>query len=139
MDVESGGVEWVIIGIGVNCFPPRGGFPAPLDQTATAVWQTPQMQRNALAAALINEIAEQVLQLEQKNGSYDVYLEEYRRRSYLTGRPVRVYAAQPYDAICMGIDENGGLVVRCENGESKTVIAGDVSVRAAEKEKEQDG
>lgn len=22
MDVESGGVEWVIIGIGVNCFPP---------------------------------------------------------------------------------------------------------------------
>ena len=91
------------------------------------------------AAALINEIAEQVLQLEQKNGSYDVYLEEYRRRSYLTGRPVRVYAAQPYDAICMGIDENGGLVVRCENGESKTVIAGDVSVRAAEKEKEQDG
>lgn len=39
------------------------------------------MQRNALAAAMIDEIAEQVLQLEQKNGSYDVYLEEYRRRS----------------------------------------------------------
>lgn len=138
VDVESGSVEWVIIGIGVNCFLPQGGFPAPLDQIATAVWQTPQMQRNALAAALINEIAEQVLQLEQKNGSYDVYLEEYRRRSYLTGRAVRVYAAQPYDAICMGIDENGGLVVRCENGESKTVIAGDVSVRATENEKVQD-
>ena len=90
------------------------------------------------AAALINEIAEQVLQLEQKNGSYDVYLEEYRRRSYLTGRPVRVYATQPYDAVCMGIDESGGLLVQCKNGECKTVIAGDVSVRATENEKAQD-
>ena len=52
---------------------------------------------------------------------------------------MRVYATQPYDAVCMGIDESGGLLVQCKNGESKTVIAGDVSVRAAEKEKTQDG
>ena len=77
--------------------------------------------REALAAAVLRE-------LDCLGG--DGSLDEYRRRSYLTGKRVRVLSLEPYDAVVLGIDGEYRLVVRDTRGEEHILYSGEVSVKA---------
>ena len=58
------------------------------------------------------------------------WLAEYRRRCVNLGRPVRVLRGNTVrQATALAIDEQFGLTVQYENGETETVRSGEVSVR----------
>ena len=130
-DFESGNIESLIIGIGINTR--TEDFPDDLKDIAGAVegeWSRPK---------LIAEIMTRVLDYTEKidEGSF---MESYRKKDMLTGRQVRVfkgaYRRDPgkeiggVSATACGIDDGGGLMVVYEDGSEETLTTGEVTVRA---------
>ena len=56
LDLETGGLQYAIVGIGVNCFPPAGGFPEDLPEAGSVFAERPQgiEGRSQLAGAILN-------------------------------------------------------------------------------------
>lgn len=123
-DFESGGIDYVAIGIGVNVL--GLDFPEALSQIATSIEKeyAVKLSRNALIAAILDEMEGM-----EKNLKSGEYLEEYRRRSIILGKEINVlYGKEEFRAIAEEIDDNGALIVSTENGK-KTINAGEVSIR----------
>ena len=86
LDMESGGLDYAVLGIGVNLFSPPGGFPPELTEIAGAVFpgKPEDDERSRLIAAILDRFLPLYRALPDKG-----WLEEYRSRSILTGREVR--------------------------------------------------
>lgn len=127
VDFESGALEYAVLGIGVNLFPPKCGFPNEIKDIATTVFKDRSEEniRNKMAA----EILRQLKALPDGYMSNEI-LSEYRQRSMLTGR--RVYAItdnQKVPCTVLGIDDRARLLVRFENGKEKALSSGEVSIK----------
>jgi len=124
MSVESAKVEYVILGIGINLFSPKEGFPAELSQ-AGAVFhdQTEKrISRGKLAAEIINRLFALCEQLEER-----AFLAAYRKRSLITGKTVTVQEGeQERRAQALEIDDACRLKVRYENGEEALLFGGEI-------------
>ncbi len=123
---ESGSIESIVLGIGINFKRREEDFPEELRGKAGAIYRddTAGVTRNQLAAAVIGQLAglEDLL-----DGSF---LPEYKRRSLVLGREVQVVSAkESRTALVEDIDGDGGLVVRWEDGTSGVIRTGEVSIR----------
>ncbi|MCL2409917.1 MAG: biotin--[acetyl-CoA-carboxylase] ligase [Oscillospiraceae bacterium] len=127
-DMESGLVESVVLGIGINITKPEDGLPDELgDVVATLTDSTSGSdgQRNRLIAATLDNFWELYLKLSDKE-----FLGEYRSRSIVLGREIYVMSGVDKKAAhALEIDDDCGLVVRYENGEIATLASGEVSIR----------
>lgn len=127
-DLESGRIESIILGIGVNFCTPAEEFPEELRQKAGSVFtEVPrQVDRNRFAAAVIQEVMALCGTL--ASGSF---LDEYRERSLVLGKPVQVlpFGKEPYPAQAVAIDEQGGLVLKLPDGTQQALHSGEVSIR----------
>lgn len=129
-DFESGQIDHLVIGIGINTT--TKGFPKELKDIAGAV--EGEYSRPALAAGVITRVLDYLAHLEERK-----YLMIYRRKSMLIGEDVRVYrgvyrqnpeaemAGRP--ARVAGIDEDGGLKVIYTDGTKETLVTGEVTIR----------
>lgn len=128
VNFETGRLDYAVCGVGFNVFPPAGGFPSELQTIAGAVcdgWSP--TGRGRLAAGFLNEFYAGLRE------DYPSVLEEYRRRSCLIGqRVVSPAKAFPGAATVLGIDDDGGLMVRLADGGVRTLSSGEVSVRLYE-------
>ena len=117
--------DYIVVGIGVNVFPPAGGFPPELS-VAGAVFEPdddPDL-RNRLTAAMLDELETALTLLRPEE-----ILEEYRRRSWLDHKTVTVHqGTQSYPATVEGIGDSFCLIVRTLNGERKELKSGEVSL-----------
>lgn len=124
---EWGGVEYLIIGIGVNAnFHARElGEHAPrattlIDETGTPV------DRLRLAARIINGIWEELPLLSQ---GFESVLSRWRERSVTLGRTVTVAnGAETVRGTAVDLDAQGGLIVEVDGGERRVFRAGEVSL-----------
>lgn len=127
-NLETGNLEYAVIGIGVNLQPPTKGFPEELQSIATSVLleQTDCDMREILATEILNQLSGYLKQLPEKT-----FLEAYRQRCFLIGREVTIL---PNDekALVLGIDDKVGLVVRQKDGTERTLRTGEVSVTLQE-------
>ena len=125
---ESGQLEYVVVGIGVNTA--RGDFPPELADIATSVGNV--CGRDIPRAALIAQICNCMEELYP--GLADgAFMEESRRRSNVIGRRVVVMrGGEQWHALAVDIDDEGSLVVETPEGR-KTVHSGEISVRWEEK------
>ncbi len=125
---DSGKPEYVLCGIGFNVFPPEGGFPPDIAETAGALCESfDPTARTRLAAAFLLQFSRAMME------DYATLLEEYRRRSVLIGKAVYSPAgAFPGNATVLGIDYDGKLMVRLESGKILGLSSGEVSVRLSE-------
>ena len=121
----DGGAEWLVVGIGVNVG--QTAFPPDIaDIAASLAMEGYSASPDALAGALL----EQLTALRQVLPQPQAWREEYRRRCVNLGRPVRVLRGDmSRQAMALDVDEQFGLTVRYENGETETVRSGEVSVR----------
>ncbi len=121
-DFETGAIEFVVVGIGLNLFEPEGGFPEELRDKAGAILQKGDcVDQNALLAAIVNNLMEEA----QKEEISPLY----RERNIVVGRRVRVVAQkQEYEAEATKILADGRLVVQQDSGEIKELAFGDVSL-----------
>ena len=130
MDFESGQIDHLVIGIGVNTN--LEGFPEDLLRVAGAV--DGDYSRSALAAQIITRVLDYVGDIDARK-----FMDSYRDRSLLIGRQIRVfkgvYRADPekdltgIPATVLGIDEDGGLQVIYTDGSRETLTTGEVTVR----------
>lgn len=130
MDVESGAVDSVVVGMGVNLFVPPQAFPPELREVAGSVLEQPNpaITRNCLAARLIYHMdtMEQMIRTRE-------FIADYKARSIILGKEITVFTpVASYDARAVSIDKNGGLVVRKADGQMAVLRSGEVTIRPKE-------
>ncbi len=128
LEGESGTVQSLVIGAGVNVSQAAEDFGPDVSQMAVSLAQAGYaVSRPRLAAAMIEELYRLSKALGGETGKW---VEEYRRRCVTLGRPVQLLWTQGQEkAQALDIDGQFGLVIRRENGETATVRTGEVSVR----------
>lgn len=128
LDIEGGGLEYAVCGIGINLSEPKGGFPDEIKDTATSVFgasQPPADVKNRIAAGVINHFCEYC-----ENLSQHTFFDEYVRRSVIIGRDIMVLGSgEPRKAHALSIDPNCNLRVAFEDGAQTSLSSGEVSIR----------
>lgn len=126
ISLETGGLDYVIVGIGINIYEPEGGFPESLAHVATAIFDHREEKRNVrnyLAAEVINQFIDYCDRLPNR-----AFLEDYRKRSLVIGKDIMVLGKEDRKARALDIDDACHLKVRYENGEEETLYGGDISI-----------
>lgn len=131
MEAETGRVQYVAVGIGVNVSQTEEDFPPGLRGMAVSLAAAlgGPVSRPALAAALIRELDSLYGAL--RSGDLSAYLAAYRSRCVNLGRTVQLLTPDGgrETARALDVDEQFGLVVAGEDGKVRTVRSGEVSVR----------
>ncbi len=127
---ESGALQYVIPGIGVNVNEAPEDFPEEIRPVAGSLAMAAgrKLPRGRLAAEMINSLDRMYISWCAGSGDY---LERYRKACLTIGKEVQVLHAgeAPRPAFAEGVDENFGLMVRYPDGYRETITAGEVSVR----------
>lgn len=126
MDMESGGLDHAVLGIGVNLFPPAGGFPPELAGIAGAVFpgKPEDDERSRLIAAILDRFLPLYRALPDRG-----WLEEYRSRSILTGREVSfLRESRERRGLVLGVDDAARLLIRLDSGEETALSSGEVQL-----------
>lgn len=124
---ETREVEYVIIGIGVNCV--QSQFPPEIADIAASIYtQTGKRNvRNALAAALLCELSRMNDALLTEK---DAWLREFAENCVTLGREVQIIRGDSVrPAFAEGIGPEAELLVRYPDGTREAVASGEVSVR----------
>ena len=130
LDLESGLLDYAVLGIGINTAPIS--FPEELHRTATSVSNEcgRPVSRSALAACLLDELERELPGVGEPPPCR--FLEESRRRSVIVGRDVLVTKGnETFSARALEIDDEGGLVVETPAGR-QTLRSGEVSVHLSQ-------
>lgn len=128
--MEDGSLSYVIVGIGINIYPPKDGFPAEIKKTAGALLKKSDKDKEvktALCASIVNHFYD-IYTSDSEN-----YIDEYKQRSYLTGHYVKIMQADGRSSdkgygLVLEIDDNCHLVVKYDDGSIESLSTGEVSV-----------
>ena len=136
MDLETGGLEYAVLGIGMNIKEPPEGFPEALKEIAGPLFQQDEYPvdiKNKLVAAVLTQFWTRYLELRKKK-----FLEGYRYRSMVTRTDIWIHRGDGSreKANAVEIDDQCRLVVIKENGQREALLSGEVSIRYREQEKE---
>ena len=132
LEAETGRVQCLVLGIGVNVGQGEEDFSPEVREVATSLRQAlgRSVSRPQLTAALLEELDRAYAAL--LAGDLSAYLEAYRSRCVNLGKTVRLLpfgGGEPETAQAVDIDGEFGLVVRGADGKERTVRSGEVSVR----------
>jgi BirA family biotin operon repressor/biotin-[acetyl-CoA-carboxylase] ligase len=146
-DFESGHIDHIVLGIGINFSTARNAFPKELSGIAGSLFE--EIPKAAGDSAnlppegvsrnrLIAEVIDQMLEINGNLESRD-FIEEYKRRSFVLGKEILVIPtsglrnernlAEGIPASAIDIDGDGGLVVRYRDGAVQTLNSGEISIR----------
>lgn len=127
--MESGLLEYAVLGVGVNVYPPNAGFPAELEPIAGAVFDHAGADRkNRLAAEFLNRMMECYA---EENS--DDYIDRYRAYSLALGKTVQVLSQEgEREAKVLGIDDRCRLLVRYPDGREDCLSYGEIRIRMEE-------
>jgi BirA family biotin operon repressor/biotin-[acetyl-CoA-carboxylase] ligase len=123
-DIESGQLEWLVVGIGLNLTSRPEDWPEELRPIAGSLY--PGGPAPVSRAALAGAIARELLGL---CPAFDC-LDEYRARCFVPGHWVTVCTGtESYAAKAVAIDDAGRLIVAREGGRTEALCHGEVSIR----------
>lgn len=120
--IEQGGLDYAVIGVGVNVS--NTIFPKELEGVATSIRAETDksVSRSKLAAEILNSLEYHLGRITNED-----FLDEYRRRSILTGKRVTVIQEDRREnVLCTGIDNMGRLMIRRDNGSEDVLSSGSV-------------
>jgi len=123
-------VEFVVIGVGINANMDLTSFPSNLRGSVTSLKHElrHEVRRKALTNNLLQNFEHRYKRLQQ--GRWSTLLQEWKGMATFLGEQVEVTS---FDEVIVGeawdVDDDGGLILRLENGVLKKVVAGDVTVR----------
>lgn len=129
LEAESGKLQYVVAGIGINVSQTDEDWGEELSPIAISLEQAlgRGVRRAELAAAVIRRLDRMMRDFPEKKADY---LARYRAGCVTVGHEVRlIEKGEARTAFAEDIDGEFALVVRHEDGSRETVTAGDVSVR----------
>lgn len=126
VSLENGSLEYVLLGIGINVYPPEKGFPQELIETAGSVFQERKSDgKNQLTAGFLNRLLE--IYTKEETGEY---AEEYRKRSMVLGKRIQILTPEgEKGARALEIDKDCRLLVEYEDGNRELLRAGEIRIR----------
>lgn len=142
-NLETGAIESIVVGIGINCFEPEGEYPEEIKDRAAALFHPDvrhqdgggdtgvetgaheNFTKNRLIAAVIDQLMD--IQSELHDGSF---IAEYKYRSFILGKEV-IWYPEGGTGTAVDIDPQGGLVLQLPDGTRRTLSTGEISIRPA--------
>lgn len=124
---ESGEIDWIVVGVGFNFSTPKEAFSQEVAQTAQGLFSTEErmISRNELLGNLIESLI-----LDLKTVDERQLLADYR--SHLLGLNEWVTILQgktTYPALVLGIDQEGQLQIKKEDGRELFLNTGEVRLK----------
>lgn len=125
----EGGLDYAVIGIGINCCQQETDFPPEIREMAgsLAMMAGKEIDRAQVAAAMLealHQMSETLLT------GKDTMFTQYRKDCVTLGHPVSLVRREEVrHAVAETVDEDGALVVRYPDGHREAVNSGEVSVR----------
>lgn len=128
LDLESGRVSYIVVGVGVNLRTPDSGFPGEIRQVAGAAFDglsVPDL-RCRLAALILDRLADYAA-----DPFSDALFGAYAERSFVPGKRITILAPgkEPVAAEALCLNRDYSLQVRLEDGTKQTLTSGEVSIR----------
>ncbi len=122
-DFESGVIESIIVGVGVDCSIKEESLPPELRGIVGSLGDG-EVSRNRLAAEIYSGILDGFDTL----GS-EIIIDEYRKRSLMFGKDICfMRGIEQLNASVTGISDSGALIVRLESGEDTELQSGEVAI-----------
>jgi BirA family biotin operon repressor/biotin-[acetyl-CoA-carboxylase] ligase len=127
LSVESGQLEYAVLGIGLNVYPPQGGFPPELDGRAACLFadSTPRPNfRCQLAAGILQRF----MTFYRALPAHD-FLSDYRQHLLFLGQPILVLQGETQrNATALDVDDAFHLLVRWADGSTAALSGGEIHV-----------
>lgn len=126
VSLESGSLDYVVLGVGINVYRPEKGFPADIEDIAGYIFDEKTSDgKNMIAAAFLNNF----MKIYQ-SGDFESYIDEYRKRSFVIKKNINVINDGGIrKAFALDIDDNCRLIVCFEDGTLEHLDAGEISIR----------
>ena len=127
--LEDGFLEYAVMGIGFNLYPPIGGFPEEIAETATSIL-TGHLDdgKNRLAARMLDRFF--YYYEAEKAGNTHLYVDAYRKRCLVLGKRIEVMSIDGVrEATALDIDRECHLIVEYDDGRRETLSTGEIRVR----------
>ncbi len=129
VSLEGGLFTYAVVGIGLNVYSPKEGFPEELADIAGSLYSCEEAQ-----SGLINRLAAEILcRFDTLYQTPDKALAGYKKRCFLIGQ--QVTAVRGTEERCvkvLDVAEDYSLVVEDEEGERRLLNSGEVRVRPEE-------
>jgi BirA family biotin operon repressor/biotin-[acetyl-CoA-carboxylase] ligase len=124
--VDINTLDYAVLGIGVNMYEPENSFPEEIKDIAGAVFsEKSENLRNKFVAYFINSFFDCYENLESKK-----HCPSYAERCFVIGKDINVISGDSIKpAKALSVDENCGLLVRFNDGETAVLNSGEISVR----------
>ncbi len=127
INMETGSIDYAVLGIGVNLFEPYDKFPENIASSAGTVFHNKELSdkiKTEICAKIINNFWIYYHQLEDA-----LFLQEYIDRNLVTGKNIYIeHNGRKEKAHVLGIDNSFRLQVKYENGQTDTIDSGEVSI-----------
>lgn len=127
--LETGTLNYMVLGAGVNLYPPAEGFPEEIQPIAGSVLERSCPEaKNRLVGEFLNRFWDFYTHPECRT-----YLEDYRSRSLAIGQNVTVLSAgRAVSAYAYGIDDDFRLLVRYDSGKTEALSYGEIRIQLSE-------
>lgn len=121
-EVQS--VEYVVLGIGIN----TGRVPHEVEGIATSLKEAGCNEgiRNRLIAEILNRLENIYIDYTVNNNKKRI-ISAYEQRLFIKDKKIVMHDTKgDYSATVLGINDEGGLIIRNEQGETKVIISGEI-------------
>ncbi len=128
MSAEMEHINYVIVGIGINVNCTE--FDGELKDKATSL--ALELGHSFNRSLIVKKCAEKMFLYYDRfcTDGFDCFISQYNQRCINVGKTVKaIYKNRHLIGLAKGIDENGGLIILCEDGNEVTVTSGEVSLR----------
>ena len=124
VNMELGGLDQIIIGIGINLSGNDEDIPAELSGKMGFLF--PEGKSPVTRAELAARVADNLVRIQGSD-----FMDEYRRRCFIIGRDITVIkpGKGEWPATAYGVDDNGHLLVRYPDGREEALSSGEVTLR----------
>jgi BirA family biotin operon repressor/biotin-[acetyl-CoA-carboxylase] ligase len=123
-------VDSVVVGIGINANFTLNGLPEDLQTTATTLKEVlkENVDLEELVCVLLKEFEEYYKRFNEKE--FGDLLLEWRSMASFLGKKVEIKGLKErLCGVAVGVDRNGELIIRLENGKRRKIASGDLIVR----------
>ncbi|MEG0899449.1 MAG: biotin--[acetyl-CoA-carboxylase] ligase [Oscillospiraceae bacterium] len=125
-DFETGMFEYIVVGIGINLYEPKGGFEQDISDIATYIFEENEIiSRCRLAATIVNEVMKIVDDFPNKS-----FMNYYHKNNIIIGKEINVTETNAqYLAKAIDITNEGHLLIQLQDERIKELICGEVSIK----------
>lgn len=125
--LESGMPDYAVVGIGLNVYPPEGGYPPQIEQIAGYIsGERVEGLKNRLAAAILEKFSRYCSDPAARG-----FTAGYERRCFVIGKRVTVISpGGEREALALGVEGDCRLLVRYDDGSEQALGSGEISIKS---------